>query len=216
LSSSPTEHLRDGSPEDVPTVDVTMPETGSDAGTTVIGWMKEPGQAVEADEPICLVSWDGTTAEIGSPATGVLRMLAVAAGMTVAAGTSLALIDTRLAPEPEPEPAPPPVAVEPDPEPEQVAVEPEAEAAPEPEPEPADEDADEETDESDPVPERLMRDAPVAHAADVDLGAFRSPAVLRLAAEHGIDLEAVPGTGAGGRVTLRDVRAHAQTAATSA
>jgi pyruvate/2-oxoglutarate dehydrogenase complex dihydrolipoamide acyltransferase (E2) component len=41
-------------------------------------------------------------------------------------------------------------------------------------------------------------------------GRFYSPAVRRLAEEIGIDLEAVPGTGEGGRVTRQDVEAFAQ------
>jgi pyruvate/2-oxoglutarate dehydrogenase complex dihydrolipoamide acyltransferase (E2) component len=52
-----------------------MSETGSEAGTTLVAWLVEPGQPVELDEPICLVSWDGATAEVGCPATGVLRTL---------------------------------------------------------------------------------------------------------------------------------------------
>ncbi len=225
--------------EDVPTIDVTMPETGADGGATVVAWLKEPGQPVELDEPICLVSWNGTTAEIGSPANGVLRMLAVGGGMTVPTGTSLALIDIRLARkreaqepeavEPEPTPEPEPKSEEPAPEaedlhrvedsaaprgqidhsideppieqPEPVA-EPEAAGALEPKPEP--------------VPARLLRDAPVGDLRPVDLSGFHSPAVRRLARELQMDLDTVTGTGKGGRVTLRDVRACVGAPATSA
>src|SRR4029077_12708973 len=35
--------------------------------------------------------------------------------------------------------------------------------------------------------------------------AFVSPVVRKIAAEHGIDPERVPGTGAGGRVTKKDI-----------
>jgi pyruvate dehydrogenase E2 component (dihydrolipoamide acetyltransferase) len=199
LSSSTTEPPADPPSGDyeTPTVDVTMPETGSDGGTTVVSWLVEPGQPVELDEPICRVSWNGTTAEIGSPATGVLRMLSVGAGVTVPTGTSLALIDTRLTPrksEPEPEPE-----LEADPEPEPVA-----EITPEPGPAPES------------VPEQLVRDAPGDPGERVELGDFLSPAVRRLAAELELDLDEIEGTGAGGRVTLRDVRAHAPTRAKSA
>lgn len=255
MSSSTTERPADPPvvDDDTPTVDVTMPETGSDDGTTVVRWFVEPGQPVELDEPICLVSWNGTTAEIGSPATGVLRMLSVGAGVTVPTGTSLALIDTRLTPledepeaedEPEPEPEPVPEA-DPEPEPEPVAepepepvaevepvaeavpkpqpeLEPVAEAEPDPEPEPEPgpvaepEPEPEPVAEAEPVPEQLLRDAPVERLEQVDVARFVSPAVRRLAAELGLDVEEIQGTGARGRVTLRDVRAHALTRAESA
>jgi pyruvate dehydrogenase E2 component (dihydrolipoamide acetyltransferase) len=186
LSSSTTEQPDDvAAGEDAPTVDVTMPETGSETGTTLVAWLVEPGQRVELDEPICLVSWSGTTAEVGSPATGVLRMLSVGPGVTVPTGTSLALIDTRLVrrvQEPQPEPVP------------------------EREPEPA---------EPDPVPEQLLRDAPVRRPQETDLASFQSPAVRRLAGELGIDPDQIQGTGLNGRVTLRDVRAHARPTAKS-
>jgi pyruvate dehydrogenase E2 component (dihydrolipoamide acetyltransferase) len=222
LSSSTTEPASRGPArdEEAPTVDVTMPETGAD-GTTLVAWLVGAGQPVQLDEPICLVSWNGTTAEVGSPATGVLRMLSVAAGVTVPTGTSLALIDTRLAPkedesdrdargpapEPAPEPEPEPVP-DPDPEPE-----PEPTPDPEPEPEPDPEPGAEAEAEPDPVPEDLLRDAPVVPGTRMDLARFHSPAVRRLAAELGIDVDEIQGTGTHGRVTLRDVRAHAQSPA---
>lgn len=205
MSSSTTESAgrAAGRDEEAPTVDVTMPETGAADGTTLVAWLVGTGQPVQLDEPICLVSWNGTTAEVGSPATGVLRMLSVAAGVTVPTGTSLALIDTRLAPKEDESdrdargPAP-----EPDPE-----REPEPAPAPNPEPE-AEAEA-----EPDPVPEDLLRDAPVGPGTRMDLARFHSPAVRRLAAELGIDVEEIQGTGTHGRVTLRDVRAHAQSPA---
>jgi pyruvate dehydrogenase E2 component (dihydrolipoamide acetyltransferase) len=209
-----------------------MPETGSETGTTLVGWLVESGQPVEIDEPICLVSWKETTAEVGSPATGVLRMLSVGAGVTVPTGTSLALIDTQVATQGEDQ-------VE-DPEPE---AEPEPQAMPEPEAEPPDRDdgensrhirknspeaADGESADASaeavdaplapsprtqPVPQQLLRNAPVEGPSQSDLASFHSPAVRRLAAELAIDLDNIAGTGLSGRVTLRDVRAQASTPA---
>ncbi|MCC8998125.1 MAG: 2-oxoglutarate dehydrogenase complex dihydrolipoyllysine-residue succinyltransferase, partial [Candidatus Contendobacter sp.] len=49
--------------------------------------------------------------------------------------------------------------------------------------------------------------APIASAAAVDLEGL-SPAVRRLAAEHGLDIAQIPGSGRSGRVTKSDVLAH--------
>ncbi len=51
---------------------------------------------------------------------------------------------------------------------------------------------------------------PVAAAPEQREGPFHSPAVRRLAADLGVNLDDVTGTGQGGRVTRRDVEAYAQ------
>src|SRR5438067_2861608 len=66
--------------------------------------------------------------------------------------------------------------------------------APEPEPEPEPEQ------EAAPEPER----AP-AVAQPSGNGKFVSPVVARIASEHGVDPNTVPGTGRGGRVTKKDI-----------
>ena len=69
-------------------------------------------------------------------------------------------------------------------------------------------------------PASKSRDAPVARAADAP-PVSRSepihamPVVRRLAAEHGVDLSAVAGTGPSGRITREDVLAHAAVAPAS-
>jgi pyruvate dehydrogenase E2 component (dihydrolipoamide acetyltransferase) len=179
-----------------------MPETGSGHGAAVVAWLKHPGERVEAEEPICLVAWDEFSAEVTSPAAGVLRMLAVAPGEGAATGASLAVIDVGVrSPIPEvaepPAAAPEPEPIEPEPEPEPQIYQPELEpiASLEPEPVAA----------TEPVPEALVRDAPVGDPEPVELGGFLSPAVRRFAGEHGVDPALVAGTGRDGRVTLRDL-----------
>ncbi|QJC51800.1 2-oxo acid dehydrogenase subunit E2 [Paenibacillus albicereus] len=55
--------------------------------------------------------------------------------------------------------------------------------------------------------------APGRPAAAESMRGRYSPAVLQLSAEHGIDPSAVQGTGAGGRVTRKDILAHAASGA---
>ena len=80
------------------TIEVTMPPTGSETQVTVTGWIKHPGDRVAEHEPICLVDWGDDTAEVASPATGVMRMVTVAAGEQVTVGATLAVIDLGVGP----------------------------------------------------------------------------------------------------------------------
>ena len=78
--------------------------------------------------------------------------------------------------------------------------------APEPEPEPSAEP------EPEPIEIHEAASEPRAPAAlepppPVELAGFRSPAVRRLAEQHGLDLDAIEGTGRAGRVTRDDVLA---------
>ncbi len=75
------------------TVEVTMPSPGIDAQVKVVAWLKHPGDTVSKDEAICVVQWADGSAEVGSPASGVLRMVTAAAGQAVTVGATLAVID---------------------------------------------------------------------------------------------------------------------------
>ena len=80
------------------TVEVTMPPTGSELEVTVTAWLKHPGDRVDEGEALCLVGWGDASAEIASSASGVMRMVTVAAGDRVPIGSTLAAIDLRLGP----------------------------------------------------------------------------------------------------------------------
>src|SRR5207244_4074556 len=54
---------------------------------------------------------------------------------------------------------------------------------------------------------------PAATAPSGNGKAFISPVVARIAGEHGIDPSQVPGTGAGGRVTKKDILAFVEAGA---
>jgi len=168
--------------------DVVMPQMGESIFEgTITKWLKKPGDKVERDEPLFEISTDKVDAEIPSPSAGVLKEIKVGEGQTVPIQTVVAVIDGAGSAAAAPAPAPAKAAT------------PQAPAAVAPPPPPA----------SRPAP------APVAAAAAPAAPApqrtteriHSSPLVRRMAAEHGIDLTTIPGTGAGGRISKQDIEA---------
>jgi 2-oxoglutarate dehydrogenase E2 component (dihydrolipoamide succinyltransferase) len=171
---------------------------------TITRWLRQVGESIGRDEPLLEISTDKVDTEVPSPAEGVVAQILVPEGETVEVGTVIAIIApvgaAVIEAAPEPEPAAPPVAPAP-PEPSPpVAPEPEPVVAAAPEPEPA-------------APDQP---APVAMPAGGNGKTFVSPVVARIAAEHGVDPAAVPGTGTGGRVTKRDIVAFIESGAAAA
>ena len=69
-------------------VAVTMPQMGvSVAEGTIVAWRKEPGDWVEADEPVCDITTDKIDTEIPSPASGRVVEILVEVNETVTVGT---------------------------------------------------------------------------------------------------------------------------------
>jgi len=176
-------------------IDVVMPQMGvSVSEGTVTKWLRNEGEAIQADEPLLEISTDKVDTEVPSPGTGILQQILVQEGETVDVGTKLAVIAPEGAPaaapeEPAPAPAEPEAA-----EPSEPAT---AEAAAE---------ADAASSAEAPTPAAA---APAPAATDVSGNGktFVSPVVARIAAEHGVDVGSVPGTGQGGRVTKKDILA---------
>ncbi|MFM7718481.1 MAG: dihydrolipoamide acetyltransferase family protein [Actinomycetota bacterium] len=167
---------------------VKMPQLGETViEGTILRWLKAEGDVVKMDEPLFEISTDKVDTEVPSSAAGVLTKILVPEGTTVGVGTEVAIIQGEgeaAAPAPAAVVAPAPVAPAP------VAPAPVAPA---------------------PVAPAPVPPAPVAPAAaPVATGprsAIHSPLVRRLAAEHGVDLANVSGTGTGGRITKQDVLA---------
>ncbi|MFJ3276904.1 2-oxo acid dehydrogenase subunit E2 [Streptomyces sp. NPDC086776] len=108
-------------------VDVTLPPLGESVTEgTVTRWLKQVGEAVEADEPLLEVSTDKVDTEIPSPVSGVLMSIMVAEDDTAEIGATLAVIGApdAVPVEATPPGAEPPAAVAP------VAEQPVAPAAP--------------------------------------------------------------------------------------
>jgi 2-oxoglutarate dehydrogenase E2 component (dihydrolipoamide succinyltransferase) len=71
-----------------------MPQLGESVTEgTVTRWLKKEGERVEVDEPLLEVSTDKVDTEIPSPASGILRGIAVDEDETVAVGAQLAVIE---------------------------------------------------------------------------------------------------------------------------
>jgi len=194
-------------------VSVTMPRLGESVSEgTVTRWLKQEGERVEADEPLLEVSTDKVDTEIPSPAAGVLTSIKVGEDETVEVGSELAVIDdgagggeapakaeTDAKPEAEAEREPEQAKSEPEPQPE-AKEEPEPEQ-PAKEAEPAKAAADTET------REEVAQDDDAQPEDDGEGGgpSYVTPLVRRLAAEHGVNLADVHGTGVGGRIRKQDV-----------
>ncbi|HVF74435.1 MAG TPA: dihydrolipoamide acetyltransferase family protein [Acidimicrobiales bacterium] len=208
--------------------DITMPQLGETVTEgTITRWAKKVGDSVAEDEVLFEVSTDKVDSEVPSPTAGVITEILVQEGETVPVGAKLAVIgDAGSAPapapaaepeaeaQPEPEPdnsagsgseggsgGPAPQAMEGD-SPAEVAAKAEqagatqeqataiatqdAPSEPEPEPEP---------------------DSDASSNGGGGDSRVLSPVVRRLIAEHNLQPDAIPGTGAGGRITRADVLA---------
>jgi 2-oxoglutarate dehydrogenase E2 component (dihydrolipoamide succinyltransferase) len=175
-------------------VDVVMPQMGESIFEgTITKWLKKPGDKVERDEPLFEISTDKVDAEIPSPSAGVLKEIKIAEGQTVPIQTIVAVIDgagSAAASAPAPAAAPAKPASAPAPAP--AAAKP---AAPAPAlPAPA-------------LAAPASAPAAPAAASGSTERIHSSPLVRRLAKEHGVDLSAIEGTGAGGRITKEDIEA---------
>jgi len=181
---------------------VTLPALGESVTEgTVTRWLKSVGDSVEVDEPLLEISTDKVDTEIPSPFAGTLTEILVQEDETVEVGAPLAVIGSGDAPAAEQPSAPEPAA-----EPEAPAAEEKPEAKPEPQsaPEPA---AEQETAKSAPAPvPATPQPAPVAApAAPAASGSYLTPLVRKLAADKGVDVSTLTGTGVGGRIRKEDV-----------
>ncbi len=160
--------------------DVVMPQMGeSIAEGTIVRWIKKVGDQVDRDEPLFEISTDKVDAEIPSPAAGVLLEIRVKEGETVDVDTVVAVIGEAgegVAPVEGVEGTPPPS---------------EAPDGWSPGASPA-------------LPAVATSDDPESER-DARRRTFSSPLVRNIAAEHGVDLTRVPGSGVSGRVTKHDI-----------
>jgi 2-oxoglutarate dehydrogenase E2 component (dihydrolipoamide succinyltransferase) len=179
-----------------------MPQMGeSIAEGTIVRWIKKIGDSVDRDEPLFEISTDKVDAEIPSPAAGTLLEIKVKEGETVAVNSVVATIGEPGAPAtgasgatgaadaagavaetPPPSGKQQPHTAQADGTPTAAAPgAPTAAAAP------------------------GAASAPGAPGAPDDRRHKSSPLVRKIAAEHGIDISQITGSGIAGRVTKSDI-----------
>ena len=171
---------------------VSMPALGESVTEgTVTRWLKKVGDAVAADEALLEVSTDKVDTEIPSPVSGTVLSIDVPVDSTVAVGARLASIGVSGSTAPAAKPTP---------------VAPVATPAPTPTPTPA----------PAVTPAPVIAPAPVA-AAPISSSraddAYVTPIVRKLAAEAGVNLATIKGTGVGGRIRKEDILAATPRAA---
>ncbi|MGA5300852.1 2-oxoglutarate dehydrogenase, E2 component, dihydrolipoamide succinyltransferase [Nucisporomicrobium flavum] len=211
---------------------VKMPALGESVTEgTVTRWLKQVGDTIEVDEPLLEVSTDKVDTEIPSPVAGTVLEIKVPEDETADVGAELAIIGTpgsapAAAPAPQQSPAPEqetakqdaPQQQAPAPQQQSPSVEPGSSyAEPAPEAEVA----------KDPVAaeraaEPVAPAQPAAPTAETVRGngagdaGYVTPLVRKLAAEKGVDLSSITGTGVGGRIRKQDVIEAADKAAAAA
>lgn len=164
-------------------IEVIMPQLAESlVSATIAKWLKKPGDRVEQYEPICEVITDKVNAEIPSTVDGIMGDLLVEEGTTIAVGEAICRM--------------------------QVAA--------------SDEEASEQvtptTQQHNEAQGHVQQRASYTPAVGVASTAVHdpnqpmrnrySPAVQTLAAEHGLNLQNIQGSGAGGRITRKDVLAY--------
>lgn len=191
-------------------IDVLMPSMGESlAEGTLTKWYKKVGDAVKRDETIFEISTDKVDSEVQAVSAGVLVEILVKEGETVPVNAVVARLETDAsaaaatkAPAPA---APQPARAEP------AAAGPSSQsdggttgsyaavnATPAPTPAPS------------AVPAAA---AAPAGSLEERLRTKSSPLVRRIAAEHGVDIAGLTGSGIAGRVTKKDLTAYLESGA---
>lgn len=190
-------------------IEITIPQLGESIVEATIGhWLKQPGEAVTAGEPVLEIETDKVTMEVVAPKSGVLASVRKQEGDTATVGEVVATLEEGHVPAPgastasTASTAPPATAPEAS-APVQVAsaqgtpadaVTPTASAPPGP-------------GTAAPVAPTPMQPLPPSPGR-----AAPPPSVRRLAKAYGVDVDRIAGSGPHGQVTREDVEAAARAA----
>jgi 2-oxoglutarate dehydrogenase E2 component (dihydrolipoamide succinyltransferase) len=200
---------------------VTLPALGESVTEgTVTRWLKQVGEDVAVDEPLLEVSTDKVDTEIPSPVAGTLLEIKVQEDETVEVGAELAVIGSGQPAAQQQEAPAPQEQAQPA---QQEAAAPQEAQAEQPQAQQAQQPV---ADEATPPPASAPQAAPVSPTAQpqaqqaqpqapqqpaqqaqgeqADAG-YVTPLVRKLAAQHGVDLASITGSGVGGRIRKQDV-----------
>ena len=173
-------------------VDVVMPQMGESIFEgTITKWLKKVGDKVQRDEPLFEISTDKVDAEIPAPAAGVLSEIKVKEGTTVQVNSVVAVIggaglQGKAAPA-QAAPAKPQAA-----QPQAVQAQPAQQQQPQAQ-----------------QPQQVVT-FPASDRGQDGERLRSSPLVRRMARENNVDLNQVPGTGLGGRISKSDIQSFIQ------
>ncbi|MDI6802769.1 MAG: dihydrolipoamide acetyltransferase family protein [Bacteroidota bacterium] len=164
-------------------IEVIMPQLGESLTEgTIVKWHKKIGDPIKRDETLLEISTDKVDSEIPSPVSGVVTKILFNETDTIAIKTVIAEIETEAGAEVTAEAKPHPLANGPT------------------------------VDKAEPV--MKIEPKQIEKAEKPAAGRFYSPLVLNIAREEGIsmaELENIPGTGIGGRVSKKDIMSYFQT-----
>ena len=146
---------------------------------TVTKWLKQEGDSINELEPLLEVNTDKVDTEIPAPSSGVVLKIQMEEGAVAKVGEVLAVIGAAG---------------------ESI----EDADTPTPKVEKAEKTSDVRPETLMPQPTDSNQKSEIRNLKSSDLG-FISPVVAKIAAEHGINLQQVPGTGLNGRITKNDV-----------
>ena len=183
-------------------VELIMPKMGeSIMEATILKWLKNVGDSVEADESILEIATDKVDSEVPSPVAGVIAKTLFGEGDTIEVGKAIAIINTDGDATTPTDGSTPAKASQPaEPTPQTAPPQPPPQAQPQPASEPV---------VTSPQPPVTPQDRPRSNGE----GRFYSPLVLNIARRESIamtELETIPGTGKNNRVTKRDILNYVQ------
>ena len=186
-------------------VDIVMPQMGeSIAEGTLSKWLKKVGDQVKRDEPIFEISTDKVDAEIPAPSTGVISEILVTEGQTVPVSTVVARLETDVAAGVAAVASPAAVAPAAQPAANATPVTAGSGAGAPPQKQPT-AGAPPSSHQTTAPPTTPTPPHPNGSSLEERLRSKSSPLVRRMAAEHGVELSGLQGSGIAGRVTKRDL-----------